>query len=57
MTILPLIAGAVGYYWARRVGRRPWLWLLIAMVVVPTFVHVVLGALRGFFPEHFSWRP
>lgn len=22
-----------------------------------SIVHVVLGALRGFFPEHFSWRP
>jgi len=47
-TIAPVV-GAVGfYYWARRSGRRAWLWGVAGMVFSSLAASVVVGVLRAF---------
>jgi len=49
--LVGLIIGAYGYYWARRGGRGPWRWFAVFVVVSISVLYVLLGALRGLFPE------
>lgn len=50
MTIAILIGGVGAYYWARRSGRRAWLWFVVGMFVTSIVFGVVRGIVRGFSP-------